>query len=493
MYRVSPGESQTNLYQTGENSNQVFDPSISLHTLDRDATMRERAAAAKVKKQQENDNDIEAQLKSMGGKAIMSHDTPLIAGKAQAVIDYTRKNIDKLRAGDMNARMGFDQAMGDLQTTTAQSVDKRQKWEQANQLMAANPDKYRPDSIQKQLEFAGSTNAGNFNYNPADNLKENIDLDKDFKENVRPQIEDMAMQGTTDYINPKTGVKTTTKTNSLTDDQIKEVLKDRLANHNIYDQAAYDLSKETPEKQKKYNGDVNQYYIDKMLPYGRINRNEKTQTENSGNGWDSKHVINATYQPTDDGKVFTIHANSQKPTAIDINGKRQTLMLGEVKQDKDGKIIGKATVQLSPAQEKENQSVRNEAYEKDVNAYKDKIATLPPEEVTPEKIAAIPKPVKDDAKYRNMKVPNSDTKTLDYTQTSQILKNTYGIDNIYETFNKDKAPAAHVDMKTTDTRGQQKVPAKVSYGDAKKAYMKKFNLTDNDLDEKDLQYLDKFK
>ncbi len=387
MYKVSPREARTDLYNTGENSDQIFDPSITIHNIDRDAAARERKAAAKAKAEQENQDDIEAQLKSMGGKAIMSHDTPLVAQKSQAVIDYTSKNIDKLKAGDMNARMGFDNIIGDLQTTTAQSVDKRQKVEQTGAMIAANPSKFRQDSVDNFMDFYSSKHAGDMNFNPANYLKENINYNDRVVKELSPFAQRMAQESPLKKV--------------YTKDQANELIASDLEDPHMFDQANYDFNNATDKLGAKTPVE---YYQKRYAPKLVVS-DTKSPAEWMVNGSsDKRPKVNGTYTNVGNnrGEFQFEYANTTDNPYLTIKDPETGSAL-EVKPTKV--IFGGKTPMLQVA----TKSSKNEFGD-----------------VIPGK-----------------------TISLDYNSVSDIMHNKFGIENVYDI--KEGKPPKNVTVKYSDT------------------------------------------
>lgn len=371
MYRLDTHQARTDLFEIGKGAAQVIDLSPLRNNLTREEAKKERDRLLKQKEQQDRQDDIEAQLAKNNGISYMSHDQPLIAEQTQAVRDYTLKNIDKLRNGDINAKLGFDQVLGVLNNTYAMSHDKRQKWEQTNQLLAANPDKYRPDSIEKQMEYSGSKNAGDFTYNPANYLKENFDTQKYIKDTVRPIAEDIASKGSYDYVDPETGSKITYTKDNLTPAESEKLFHNTvLKNQKAYEQASYDLSQD-PEAQKKYGHDVNSYLKDQYFDQFLIKRDKTSQTIPHESEWQykertgaipEKDKTNVTSTLTDNGHDITLarnNENNEKMLAPVSLGNNKTVNVNQVHFHKDnaGYIQAYATVPLTKDEQTENTKV----------------------------------------------------------------------------------------------------------------------------------------
>ncbi len=365
MYNINTGQSRTDLYKVNEGSDQVFDPSLLARGIELNQAAKERKIAEKQKVDEAKDADIYSQLSQMGGKAIMPHDTQIIADKGQALRDYTIKNIDALRNNSPVAKMEYDRLLGDYQTTTSQSVDKRQKWEQTNQLIAANPNKYRDDSRQNQLEFASSAHAGEFGYNP--DLKENFDTQAYVKNTIRPLAEDLAVKGEHDFINPTTGIKTTYTKDNLTLEETDKLFHDTmLANPKVYEQERYKLAN-NPEAQKKYGNDVNAYIKDQYYNQFQVNRDKTlssdTYASGAGNKAEQENNIHVEVEKvkgsevsgdknTENTATTMRKANGQPLTFINPDG--TTTALGTVFTDDKGKTIANGTRTLNKAEIAQN-------------------------------------------------------------------------------------------------------------------------------------------
>jgi hypothetical protein len=409
MLQLNTGQARTDLYEVGKGSDQVFDPTIGVHIADREMAANERKRAAKAKQEQENLDDINAQLKGMQGKAIMSHDTPLVAEKSQAIIDYTRKNIDKLKSGDINTKLGFDQIMADLQQTTAQSVDKRQKVEQTAQMLAANPDKYRPDSITSLGGFISSKHAGDMNFNPAEYVKENINYNERVVKELSPFAQRMAQD------------KPLSKT--FTKEQANELIASDLEDPHNFEQAHYDFEKASDKLGAK---DPIEYY-QKRYADKLIVKDVKAPQEWMVSGESEKNKINVTHTTDKEGgELHVMNKNTNEEVTI--------------QHDKNGNVIGGISkIKLTPEEKTQNDKVlanniaKQNQYNKDLKKAKEALAKLGTPENNEEAQAnfdavseLIPKKDADEYKQEPLPYQEKDEK-LDKQGALEVAHDKFGI------------------------------------------------------------------
>ncbi len=277
MFKIDTGQARIDEYD------KPLDLTMANEDIARVQQAKQNQQNLKRKEENGREENAYSDINDLGKTAIYEGHRPEFAQKMTALKDYTLKNINKIRSGDPQAIMGFQDMKNDIQTTGELSKNFREQKEAVDRSVLAQESKEHGsvrDETFDYLKNAGHDENGqmNFQIDPS-KIKSNTDLIKDFKTNVRPIIDDVAKGNTYDYTNPDTGIKTTITKDNLTEDQSKNFLKDELKKHVIYEQASHDLSKEPEDVQKKYGHDVNSYYMDKLLPYARVNRDKITHDD----------------------------------------------------------------------------------------------------------------------------------------------------------------------------------------------------------------------
>jgi len=349
-FRINPGEARTDLYGIGKGAAQVID----LSPLREQNALNQKEAFARQQQensqQQERENEINKNIGALSTVAINPADRGVFAQKAKAIQDYTIKNIKALRSGDPTARMGFDNLYGDYMQQGEQSKNARQQAEAIGKQISENPDVYRNESKDYLRNFFHPNEDGSVHSSfDTNQIKKNYDTQQYIKQNIRPIAEDIANKGSSEFINPLTGLKSTYTKDNLTQDESDKLFHDTiLSNHNAYEQGVYDLSKD-PEAQKKFGTDVNAYLKDKYYPQFQINRNKISLSEAPSGESFSKGQINATHTLNSDksGNLTVMNPTTDESATI--------------QHDANGNIIGgTTTIKLTP--EAKAESDRNRIY-----------------------------------------------------------------------------------------------------------------------------------
>jgi len=445
MYKINPGEARTDLYGINKGEAQVFDTSQT----ERVALMaqKQQADAAKQKQKEEDKRlgDITTQLGAMSSVAYMPRDRELIAGKTQGVKDYVLKNIDKLTKGDPASMIEFQNLYGDLKSTAEQSKNAREQWEQQGNKIAANPDLYRPEATDYHLNFASKAQAGNYAYDTTQ-LKHNVDYGKHVLSELMPAAQKMAKQS---------GYST-----DFTDAQAKELIANDLTDPVKFEQIGYDFSKAKPEDLAKLGNPKTpiEYAQAKYAPQ-LIVRDRKPIPMSERNGGDSRKLpkVAGTYTDYGNGKgefQFEYTNTTDNPyLTIPEPG------------SKNISPLKKTTIELFNKPEFDSEENRKKYYDnlrskgvpndqiEDLKNYIEtgvdndgqKAIEIKPYKVIFDgkntKLVGLTKPGKNDL---GEDVPGKEV-SLDYSGSSDVLNNKFGIKNVYDIQN-DNAPK-HVTVK----------------------------------------------
>jgi hypothetical protein len=317
MYDINAGNARPEMAEVGKGSNQLADYRPVERAIENKAAIQERAAAAKAKKEEERAADIQAQIAGMKTGDIMPHDKDLVKEKLQAMRDYAVKNADKLRAGDMEAQMGFDAVKNDAGILIANSIDKKNNYAASTKMYSEHPENFTPESRDNLYKFAGSEYAGQ-EFNPSLYLQEGTNLIDDAHKNLLPLIQNAAKGGT--YEVPLAGGGThkivynktldrdikDPKTGEITQVGLESFLRDNLLNRRVFNTASSQFNQLTDEQKQKYKNeqgepDVAEYYIKTMTPKLRIAQGENITsagwkpTEGEGAGGEKQPKVNMTF------------------------------------------------------------------------------------------------------------------------------------------------------------------------------------------------------
>lgn len=253
MYDVSSGKAMagTSLYEVGKGSDQVLDTSIYQRVMEQQNAIAERNKLAADKKKQDIQDDIQANIAALQGKAIMPHDSQLIADSMKALKDSAVQNIDKINKGDIGARMDLNQKLAETQTLIAQSVDKRQQTEAASKEFTEHPERYTQGSGEALMGFYGSKHAGE-QFDRSQYLKPGTNILEDAKTNLKPLA--VAPKVINSYTDAE-GNFHKSETKATTVDDLNKLALDNFTQNKRVENSATEL----------YNNHISQYPDDAKL------------------------------------------------------------------------------------------------------------------------------------------------------------------------------------------------------------------------------------
>lgn len=347
-----------------------------------------RAAAkekAKTEQEQANIDDIKTNLATMSKVAIMPKDRELIAGKTALVADYVKKNIASLRSGDAVAMMGYQTLAGDLYTSAENSKNFREEFEKQSQVLGKDALLYRPEVLKAHMDRASTADAGNWTPLDPSSYKKNIS----YGDRVLGELNTYAKTQAAESADKK-----------FTIDEANDLIDKDLLDANYYEQAAYDFNK--AEDKKGATTPVEYYHA----VYGPLLSKDATKplrTSDGGGSTTKQPKVNATLKTDSttgrDEVTFNYADKPENPPlkVIDPNDDTKTIDVipMSIWRNKEGKVFLQGSVKQYGA---------------------------------------------------DGKVTGSKKQDFDYSAVSDVMTNSYGIDNPIELLNG-KAPS-HVHLVT---------------------------------------------
>lgn len=308
MYRVSTGDARTDLYGIGKGAAQVLDLSPMRDNI-RYAQQEEAAKKElEAKQQKAREDDIMTNLYAASKVAIMPKDRDLIAGKTQATRDFVVNNIDKLRKGDAEATMQYQNLAGDLLTSAEMSKNFREVWEQRGLDLQKNGGQYRPGVLDQHLSRAATEDAGNWN----------ID-DSIYKKNIN--YNDRVIKDLSNYAQKAAQDSPTRKVFTLK--QAEDLIATDLEDPELFDQAVTDFE---AAKDKLGATDPVSFYKKRYAPKLTIDDTKVAPEFYYGGGSDKTPKIRAGYNKVGDGRGVISWEYSSPPDNPYI-----TTSIGDVK------------------------------------------------------------------------------------------------------------------------------------------------------------------
>ncbi len=280
MFNITTGEARTDLFGINKGDAQIFDQSGAQEVIGQQQKMKFARSQAEEKQKAGRESDILGNIGNLDKVAIYSGHRPEFAQGQKELRDYVVQNISKLKAGDADATMEFQDKYSRLRTDMELSKNFREQNEAYGLQVLKDPTAYRDESID-YLQTSGRNEDGTMNFvlDPS-KIKKNTDLTADFRTNVRPIIEDMAQGKSYSYTDAE-GNQTSVDINNFDTSHATELLKDQLRTRpEVAEQAAYNYSKLPEEEQANYT-DFTDYYVAKMLPMAIVDQN-KTVVKKGG-------------------------------------------------------------------------------------------------------------------------------------------------------------------------------------------------------------------
>lgn len=261
-------------------------------------------------------------LSSLNKLDIFFRDQPKFQQMQKDLRDSTMKNIYKIREGDPTAIGELQQQIADIENEANLSKNTREQYENLAKEVLMKKNEYRPQTHDYLEKFASNENIGNYNFDYS-NIKKNLDLYQDFRQNLLPTFEQAKEKGQIAIPQSDGSVKTI-KTEEFTDKDAVNLAKTYLSDPVRLEQANYDFSQLPPEKQEQYGGDILNWYKDSYLkPY--IQKETFTsRTEPESKSSQEKKNVNVTYDIGKDGKEIVTFSKQEgienKPLDFIVNG-----------------------------------------------------------------------------------------------------------------------------------------------------------------------------
>lgn len=367
-YQINPHLAKDDDLGLGQGLAQVIDPNIRLQYYkigeEQDAREQER----KQKEQDAKDAQIAKLVDGLGSGVWQGVDDERIGKKINDLNAYTEQNIDKLRKGDIGARLEFDNKKRDIQND-AEMSNKQMKDYYATQLKTANNiDKYYPDEVQSFNDYG---NTQRQNISPLPTLNQQFNTTKYYsdlglkqkqeadlagrKKAITPQEADAIIANDLTANNPaliaeSKALKSADESylNNLKTSSGKQLTKNEdLANQNP---AKYQLATVTDFAQARHGKSIyGQWVTPPPQPnaYTALKESDKTNiTHTANNNGDDLHFG----KNNDKNEPLISPVTLDNGQVININGVHAF-------KDKDGNINTTVTVPISPEQKSENVKV----------------------------------------------------------------------------------------------------------------------------------------
>lgn len=243
----------------GEGAAQVFKPYRS----DYGAEVA-KIGHAKRKEENARQEDVYNDLGKVKTDGIFFKHKPVFAQKQAELYDYVKKNVDKLRKGDAQATIDFHDKLNQLGTDIGLSKNVAESYTTAGKDYMSNPDKYRPEVLDKLHSFEGyNKETGQFENVDPSIMQQTLDLNKYTRENVAPILKDKIEKGLkgVDIGNGKISTK---EWERLPEDIKRNAANQAITDPHVYNEIHYQLKKQNPDVEPTKE-DISDYYYQNHL------------------------------------------------------------------------------------------------------------------------------------------------------------------------------------------------------------------------------------
>lgn len=220
--------------------------------------------------QQEREAGIEKGLEKVNDKGIFQPHQQVFAKKITDFRNYTKENIDKLRKGDINATLDWQNQLANLTNQIDQSNQVRKSYEETwRKLTPDQKMKLRPESVEYADKFGSDPSASYdekndmFQQFDPNQIKENINYQDRVVKELKPYANATALANEQGGTYEKDGVRYETKSKTFTYGQAKDLIAKDLADPHLFEQANYDFQNATDKLGAK---DPVEYYQKKYAP-----------------------------------------------------------------------------------------------------------------------------------------------------------------------------------------------------------------------------------
>ncbi len=408
MYKINTSDPRTDIYGG--------DP-LDLSIAERAATQsRSQKFADKQMKEKEaygRESDAMGQLAGLSKIAVLPREQKMFADMQSQLYSDVKKDIGKIRAGDTDALIAFQQKIGDLTTKAELSKNAREQLEAtAKTVMTKGKDNYRKQSLDYIEDFSTNpANNGIYDFDPTQ-IAERFDYGEHVRKNLIPSAQKFAEEN-------KQGYST-----QFTEEQGAERLKNDLLSDPVKLRQANDDFEESEDKLGAK--DAVEYIQKKYAKDFKVNRRDPVPQ------WianpDGSNNVNVTDVVTDDGGEITVMNKTNNENVRII-------------YNKDGDVVGGIQkTRLTPAEAAENNKVissniaKEKAYNDALQKAKNFEATIDEATMTPAdykaavKLLAAKIPKKTDAAYKKDALPYQESDIeLSAEQAQEIAHNKFGV------------------------------------------------------------------
>lgn len=277
----------------GTGQAQVFKPYDSSSYFERLGAKKEQQAL----KKQKQEEGIYKQLAPLDKIDIFFRDQPKFDQLIGDLRKSTRQNIDKLRSGDPEATMNWQNQLQDIFNEANLSKNTREQYEKVGNIVAQNPDKYDPDTQTYLSDFADKNNIGNYNFDPT-KIVQYVDLGSDIKSNVTINPTSTGYE----FID-ETGNKIKGSGKIVTQDDADKVLEQRFFSNPVvhtsamkqYERARRDGTTTAPDAITYYKQIGRPYLVKKETDYSNLPTSDGKKGYSFGNGQASNDQYNFVY------------------------------------------------------------------------------------------------------------------------------------------------------------------------------------------------------
>jgi len=302
MFRINPGDAQTELYGIGKGAAQVIDLSPLREQAAAEANRNFAANQQREREQAAKDADIQDNISKLNAMKIMPRDQQLAADKVAAVREYVVKN-NGMRDASPAQQMEFQKLIGDAKMFSDMSQNHREALEQRGMEIMKNPEQYRPEAIEYYRNQFASENAGNFELDDSQ-FKQKFDYYGHLNKNLLPAAEKRANDSQTPY------------SEKFSLDQAKAMIaNDISSNSTVADEALYQFNK----AEDKLGAKTASEYMQNKYANDLVVNMRKAGPQGSGSGDNKKGKVLLDWTTKEDGtKYATISVGGRKPTAIPV-------------------------------------------------------------------------------------------------------------------------------------------------------------------------------
>lgn len=285
MYNVDTGQARTDLYGINKGLAQVIDLSPT-----------RRANEIAMAQQQKNANDERAKeeqllsnLSALDKSQLRPNDLPDILNMQKSIYEDAKKRFAK-GSLTVDDQVELEMQIANLKQQALLSGSRKAEDILLLNKAVSNPNDYNIqeeiDAIQADLYSPERSLSKGGLGQPIPTLTKDFDTQAYIRTVVRPILEDVANKGSSDWIDPETGQRTTYTKDNLTPEESEKLFNSTLLkNPNVFKREARLLRKDE-EATKKYGDDVNAYIRDKYFNQFLVNRNvtKKTVGGDGGSG-----------------------------------------------------------------------------------------------------------------------------------------------------------------------------------------------------------------